>query len=293
VRSDLGLARAVIVALALAGCVSLPMPFEPGSTPSPAPVSLIRPPPARIVIPPPASAGLGADRAQRFAAELASALQELEVPATAAGIRNPEYRLLVNGEAEAGLVRLTYSLTGRDGRQIAATGGPRPVPARAWAEAAPETLRAVASDAAPAILRMLGAVEASAREQAPGAAARRLPSATLPAIVGAPGDGARSLDRALRAALEREGVVVAPEGAEAEFRIAGRVARAPAGRARERVEIVWTVFRADGLELGRVAQLNEVPRGALDGLWGDVAVIVADQAAQGVVEVIRRHRDGD
>jgi hypothetical protein len=288
-------ARASILAacLLLAGCISLPMPFEPGSTPSPAPASLTRPPPARIVIPPPASAGLSGDRAGRFAADLASALRELEVPATAAGIRNPQYQLLVNGEAEAGLVRLTYSLAGPDGKQIAATGGPRPVPAGAWAAAAPETLRAVAADAAPAIARMLGAVEARTRDAAAGEIVQRLPTATLPAITGAPGDGARSLDRALRAALEREGVVVAPDGAQAEFRVAGAVATAPVGRAQERIEITWTVSRADGLELGRVAQLNEIPRGSLNGLWGDVAVIVADQAAQGVAEVIRRHRNGE
>jgi hypothetical protein len=288
-------ARALLLAACLlaAGCMRLPMPFEPGSTPSPAPASLTRPPPARIVIPPPASAGLSEDRAGRFAADLASALQALEVPATAAGIRNPRYQLLVNGETESGRVRLTYSLAGPDGTQIAATGGPRPVSAGAWAEAAPDTLRAVAAEAAPAIARMLGAVEARARDAAGGGLARGLPTATLPAITGAPGDGARALDRALRAAFERAGIVVAPEGADAEFRVAGAVATAPVGRAQERVEITWTVSRADGLELGRVAQLNEIPRGALNGLWGDVAVIVADQAAQGVAEVIRRHRNGE
>ena len=33
-------------------------------------------------------------------------------------------------------------------------------------------------------------------------------------------------------------------------------------------------------------QLNEVPRGTLDGLWGDVAVVVAQEAAGAVHEVI-------
>jgi len=279
--------------VALGGCMSLPMPFSRGETPSPAPAALTRPPPARIVIPPPASAGLTGAAAERFAAELATALQALDVPATASGIRDPRWRLLVNGEAEAGLVRLTYSLVGPDGQSLAATGGPRPVPAGAWAAASTTTLTAAATEAAPAIARMLAAVEARSRETTTGALAERLPSAVVPPVTGAPGDGARSLGRAIRRALEREGVVVADGGAPAEFRVAGAVAVAPVGRANERVEIVWTVSRADGLELGRVAQLNEIPRGTLAGLWGDVATIVADQAAAGVAEVIRRHRSGE
>lgn len=287
-----GLVALGLLAL-LGGCFSLPMPFQPNQSPSPAPSTLVRPPPARIVVPPPSAAGLGDDAARRFAASLAGALQALEVPATASGIANPQYSLLVNAEAEAGQVRLTYSLAGADGKPIAAVGGPRPVPAGAWVNARAETLEATAKDAAPAIARMLGTVEARRRETTTGALAERLPSAAVAPITGAPGDGARSLDRAIRAALGREGLIVTDVGANGEFTVAGRVTTAPLPRAQERVEVVWVVSRADGLELGRVAQLNEIPRGTLNGLWGDVAVIVADQAAQGVAEVIRRHRDGE
>jgi hypothetical protein len=272
------------------------MPFErtPSSGP---PASLLRPPPARIVVPPSTSAGLAQEPARAFAGELAKALQEIEIPATSAGVRNPQYSLLVAGEAEAGQMRLTYSLAGADGRPIASAGGPRPVPAGAWSTANQATLAAAAKEAAPAIARMLASVDAAQRESTTGALTSRLPSAAVAPITGAPGDGARSLDRAIRAALEREGVVVTEGAATAEFRVTGQVVMAtlPPNRQRgnqQRVEITWIIARADGLELGRVAQLNEVPRGSLDGLWGDVAPIVADQAAAGVVEVINRHRNG-
>ncbi len=294
-RSDAvrrGLVAACLLTL-LGGCFSLPMPFQPDQSPSPAPGSLVRPPPARIVVPPPSSAGLTEGAARRFAGSLATSLQELEVPATASGIANPQYSLLVNADTEGGQVRLTYSLAGADGKPIAAAGGPRPVPAGAWVAARAETLDATAKEAAPAIARMLETVEARRRETTTGALAERLPSAAVSPITGAPGDGARSLDRAIRTALGREGLIVSDAGASGEFIVAGQVSTAPVGRAQERVEIVWVVSRADGMELGRVAQLNEIPRGSLNGLWGDVAVIVADQAAQGVAEVIRRHRNGE
>ncbi|MFQ3623453.1 MAG: hypothetical protein SNJ73_07895, partial [Acetobacteraceae bacterium] len=74
--------------------------------------------------------------------------------------------------------------------------------------------------------------------------------------------------------------------------LAGRVDVTALPQRRQRVEITWTVLRADGTELGMVSQLNEVPAGTLDGLWADVAVVVAEQAATGVAEVIRRARSG-
>lgn len=275
----------------VAACGSLPMPFERTPTGGP-PAALVRPPPARIVVPPSTSAGLAQEPARAFAGELAKALQAIEIPATSAGVRNPQYSLLVAGEAEAGQMRLTYSLAGADGRLIASAGGPRAVPAGAWATASEATLAATAKEAAPAIARMLASVDAARRESTTGALAARLPSAAVAPISGAPGDGARALDRSIRAALEREGVVIVEGAATAEFRVTGQVALAPAPRNQQRVEITWIVARADGLELGRVAQLNEVPRGSLDGLWGDVAPIVAEQAAAGVAEVINRHRTG-
>ncbi len=283
----------LLLALLLGGCFSLPMPFERGSTPSPAPVSLVRPPPARIVVPPPLSAGLAEEPARRFASSLAEALRALDVPATASGIANPQYSLRVNAQAEAAQVRLTYSLAGPDGNAIAAVGGPRPVPAQAWTGGRAETLAAAAKDAAPAIARMLATVDARRRETTTDALAERLPSAAISPIAGAPGDGARSLDRAIRTALGREGMIVSDPGGTGEFTVSARVTLTPTARGQERVESGWGVSSADGLELGRVAQLNEIPRGSLNGLWGDVAVIVADQAAQGVTEVIQRHRNGE
>jgi hypothetical protein len=52
------------------------------------------------------------------------------------------------------------------------------------------------------------------------------------------------------------------------------------------VEIVWVVSRRDGEELGRVAQINEVPAGRLNGLWGDIAYVAAEEASDGVRTVV-------
>ena len=49
---------------------------------------------------------------------------------------------------------------------------------------------------------------------------------------------------------------------------------------------MWVVSRRDGEELGRVAQLNEVPSGRLNRFWGDIAYAAAEEAADGVRTVV-------
>jgi hypothetical protein len=70
------------------------------------------------------------------------------------------------------------------------------------------------------------------------------------------------------------------------FAVQGEVTVTPPVRGVQRVEIIWTVTRADGYELGRVAQLNEIPAGLLNGAWGDVAFAAAQEAAGGVRDVL-------
>jgi hypothetical protein len=53
------------------------------------------------------------------------------------------------------------------------------------------------------------------------------------------------------------------------------------------------VKTGSGDERGRVIQLNEIPAGTLDKYWGDVAVVVAAEASNGVNNVILRQAGHD
>jgi len=282
--------KVLLVLLLLAACGRLPMPFERTTGASPA-SDLTRSPPARIVVPPSTSLGLTEHAARRFAGLLAGALQEQEVPATAAGIARPQYRLLASAEPAGGVVRLTYTLVDADGAVLGAAGGPRAVPAGPWAGGEEGVLRQAAVDGAQAVAALIARVDGAARAAVASGASPRTPTLRFGGVRGAPGDGNVALSRAVRSALAREGLVV-QDGPTAEFDLEASVSITELPRRQQRVEIVWTVRRADGTELGTVTQLNELPRGALDGLWADVAVVVADQAAGGVAEVIRRARAG-
>jgi hypothetical protein len=81
-------------------------------------------------------------------------------------------------------------------------------------------------------------------------------------------------------------VLSTPSGAD--FSVLGEVKVVPIPDSKERVEIVWTVKTGAGSERGKVVQLNEIPAGTLGHYWGDVATVVATEAAGGLNEVIRR-----
>ena len=104
---------------------------------------------------------------------------------------------------------------------------------------------------------------------------------------GAPGDGNRSLARQMRDQLGKLGMVVQDDAAGADYSVAAQVSVTDLPGAQQRVEIRWKVADAKGAEAGQVAQLNQVPRGTLSGLWAEVAMVVAQEAAVGVRDVIR------
>jgi hypothetical protein len=106
-------------------------------------------------------------------------------------------------------------------------------------------------------------------------------------VRGAPGDGNQALTARLREVLGQQGMLVQETTQGARFAVTGQVAVVdqPATRT-QRVELLWTVSRNDGEDLGRVLQLNEVPAGVLARFWGDVAYAAAAEAAGGVRTVV-------
>ena len=76
--------------------------------------------------------------------------------------------------------------------------------------------------------------------------------------------------------------------AKADVILDGEVTIAPVKPDKQHVKIVWHVRRADGAEIGTVGQENDVPKGLLDGAWGDVAYSVAIAGADGLLQVIAR-----
>jgi hypothetical protein len=278
----------LLVTLLLAGCGDFPRPFQ--GNPGAVARRLAQPPPARLTVPPPPDALLGDSQAVDLAADLARALQQVEVPAVAtddlSGQALPgDWRLAVTSQLRDHDVVPRFLLQNPRGEEQGRLDG-APVPARDWQAGAPATLRAVAEQAAPAIASLLTAIEARRQHADPNSLMNRPARVFVPPVTGAPGDGDAMLTAQLRRKLPGLGdtVQTTPEGAD--YTVTGTVTLTPPLQGEQRVEIAWTVDDAAGAECGRVTQINQVPAGTLDHYWGDVAIAVTDQAAGGVHEVI-------
>lgn len=266
-----------------AACGDLPRPFEgrPGTTAE----RLARPPPARLSVLPPTQAYLTDAGAAEYSSAVAEAMQEEALPAVTEAARPGDWRLELLAELRDGRVVPSFRVRDPAGTERGQAEA-RPVSADIWAMAAPETLRRAGREAAPTIAALLAGIEAARREADPNSLVNRPVRIQLLKVRGAPGDGNSSLARNMRDQLAKLGMVV-QEGAEtADYTVAGEVSLADLPRGQQRVEIRWKVADARGAEAGQVAQLNAVPRGALSGLWADIALVVAQEAAGGVRDVI-------
>jgi hypothetical protein len=208
------------------------------------------------------------------------------VPAVATATPLPlDWRVEIAAERQGQAVLPRFRLLDADRRPQATTDG-APVPLRDWAEPTPEVLSAVAAGAAPALARLLLQVEAARKATDPASLAAGPPRIRVAGVRGAPGDGNTALAARIREMLGAQGFVVQDSAEGAGYGLEAEVVVTPPARGVQRVEIQWIVSRRDGEELGRVAQLNEVPNGRLSRFWGDIAYAAAEEAADGVRTVV-------
>lgn len=273
------------LALLFAACGDLPQPFA--GRPGPTAARLVQPPPARLAVPTPTHALLTDAAADTLAGAVADALVEREVPAVAHAAKPGDWQLVVSAELKGARVVPTYTVRDERGRPQGTAIGVA-MPPHAWSDGDPYMLKMEAAAIAPKITEMLVGIDAARKRSDPHSLYNRPPQVAVLQVTGAPGDGNLALTRHMRAQLPKLGDILqdAPEGAD--FTVAGRVHTAPGAGNSTRVEIQWLINDAAGHDLGRVVQINEVPAGSITPFWGDVALVVAQEAAGGVQDVILR-----
>jgi len=273
----------LVLALLLAACGSLPRPFQgaPGATA----MQLAQPPPARLAVPAPGNALLTDEASRQFAASVAESLQAQEVPAIAATPHAGDWRLIVTADRRQDAVVPVYTVENPKGEDRGKAEG-KPVSLAAWAAGAPATFQQAATDAAPGIAALLTRIEAARQRSDPNSLLNRPARVDVAEVEGAPGDGNQQLTRQMRDKLSKLGPVVQDTSNGADFLLEGHVRMVPEAGNQQRVEIQWVLKAANGDERGRIVQLNEVPSGSLNRYWGDVAVVVADEASGGVRDAL-------
>ncbi|WP_428374456.1 hypothetical protein [Lichenicoccus sp.] len=269
--------------LLLAACGDLPHPFagDPGGIGP----RLAVPPPTRLAVPSPDAAMLPASGATLFAADIAQSLLAQEVPAVQQPARPGDWRLQIAASRQPGGVVPSYSVFG-PGNDLRGTVQGAPVTTAAWAAGNAQALAAAASEAGPKLADLLTGIQAAQMQSDPHSLMNRPAKVYFTGVTGAPGDGDLSLARQMAVSLPDGGNVIQNTARGADFTLRGVVTVKHLDARTDHVEIVWTVTGATGAEAGKVAQLNDIPAHTLDAYWGDVAVVVAREAAGGVRQVI-------
>jgi hypothetical protein len=275
-----------LFAVSLGACQPLPHPFDHD-----------RPPAALMSVPDSADIAVGTIEgepkatASKLGPALASALLKHEIPATHRTTSISSYRLearIQQGTAHQGKAVVTVFWRLRDprGRVVAERDNQLEAAVRDWENGDDDRIAQLAEPAAAELAALL-ADEAPKQQQdaAPSGRTR----VAVRKIAGAPGDGNESLASAVTAVLKRSDIdVVDKPDAKHDVDVDGDITVDPAKGDRQHIKIVWRVARATGGQIGTVAQENDVPRGQLDGAWGDVAYSVAVAAQSGLMELVNR-----
>jgi hypothetical protein len=273
------------LALAAAACQPLPHPFA-ADAPRPGSAILTLRDSASVTIAP--VQGTPRATAEKLGAAMASALQQLEIPASDKAASIGSYELvgrIAATPASAGKTTLVavWDLHEPSGLSLGERTERLEAPMRDWEEGAQDAVTRLAAASAARLAAMLQD-EAPAEAEA-GGQTRLL----ISGIDGAPGDGTDSLPRAITEVLRRQDIaIVTDPEAKADLVLRATVVVAKPKAGKQNVKIVWYVRRKDGGEIGTVDQENDVPAGLLDGPWGDVAYMVAVSAQDGIVQLVAR-----
>lgn len=281
---------ALLMCIALSACGDLPEPFigNPGATAR----RLAQPLTALLAVPPGSDTLLPDAGSQELARQIATALQASEVPAMVRTPDKSDWRLITQVKRIDDYFMPTFIVQDPQGKEQGSAEGEK-VPLQAWANADPVLLQQIAVEAAPRIGAVLTSIRIARDKADPGSLYNRPAKVQVSDVTGAPGDGNQTLTQQMRARLGVLGPVVLTTATGADFVVQGQVTVVPIPKRQERVEIQWVVKTASGSERGRVVQLNEIPAGTLDRYWGDVAIVVAAEASNGVNDVILRQAGHD
>lgn len=283
-RNINGPAAIVLFALSLAACQPVPHPFAPGIAERGNPLLLL-PDRAGIVVLDISGAPVTAT--SRFPPAMIEAFLERNIPAWATSGNRASYFLQGGVKTEPlgdGWVRIImdWDLVDSGGIPIGSHSLSRKVRWIDWRDGSKDLIAKLATDTAMGISPFMQ----EAVSETPASRSKRIPLFVTP-VVGAPGDGQKSLRLAMMAALRRAKISISLHKPDNAMEITGRVRISPPVQNRQNIEIIWSVRRPDGAEIGHLIQRNAVPAGSLDKAWGELAFVVADAAIGGVIDLLK------
>jgi len=227
--------------------------------------------------------GLPPELGIAVAKALAEALQQEDVPALAGQKLTGAHRLTGTARLENGAITIAWRLLDPKGAELE-TVEVRDAVSKQAGDGAPLPKTVLQALTAQAVSGLVPQLQAKA---SPHGENLRV---FVPDIAGLPGDGGKSLPLALRHALSAAGMGVAETDDSKAIRVIGQINVSDIDAATQQVMLSWRVLDADGVEIGTIDQSNPVPKGRLDGNWGEIAYAAAGGAAEGIVPLLQDHQ---
>lgn len=191
----------------------------------------------------------------------------------------------VSDDREA--LEITWRVRRADGPELGSFLQRSTLPKGLWSAGHKAALGSVMARAAGQLAELLPAPATPASAPAQPQALVVLP------LEDAPGDGAISLQLALRRALRSSGYAVSDQVGANDVLILGDVTLRDLDDTWQEFTVTWFVVAAeDGADLGQIDQQNRVPAGSLDGPWGATAQAIASGAAEGIADLLGRLQRG-
>jgi hypothetical protein len=274
------------VAALLNACQPLPHPFADDRPP--ADLVQVRDVAGVSIVP---IEGTPAAVAEKLGAAVAKALLKRDIPASEKTTILGSYQLygrVAESRPQRGnpTVSAYWRLYDAKGRAIGEHTAKLEAPAGEWDSASPQPIEKLAGLSAEGLAPLLEE-EAPTKPPKVAADAGRIRVA-VGAVSGAPGDGGKSLAAAVTAVLKRQDLAIVDKDQKPDLTVEAEVSVTPVKPDKQHVKIVWRVRRADGAEIGNVGMENDVPRGLIDGPWGDVAYSIALAAGDGLIQLVAR-----
>ncbi len=243
--------------------------------------------------------------------KLASVAADKRVPVVKVGDKSAAYTLrgYIATSPDAARHKLSYiwDVTDTSGKRVHRITGEEVLSSKPggnpWAAIQDQTLQKIAVSTVGNLATWLPtqssaatpvSAPATTRKPAPTARPQAKSSeilALVPDVRGAPGDGNRSLAKAMRGQLQKKGIKLARNSSSSTVTVAGQVSMGRPSGGQQTIEINWRLTRTDGKPVRSVVQKNKIPQGSLDGPWGDIANAAAAAAVEQITALLSKSKN--